>query len=335
MMEIERENQFKADEEDVNDLFYRVFEYRNSAKFRKLLNFCVHFRRLSPFNAMLLAVQRPGCEFALTANRWSRNYGRVPKSDARPLIIIRPFGPVEYLFDVADTEPLDPNHDRVPEGLSGAYKYRQQVDPDTFKQLKMNLPLWGIKFDDMLTGGGYNGKLQMAESVDGKVTFYSKPKSKVKLPAGWRAAYTIKTKSGMDDTAKFGTILHELGHLFCHHLPSGYSRRWPDKLNRLDLPKNQEEFEAETIAWLVAHRIGLEIPSSYEYLAGYLNDGPNGKQIPMFDFYTVFQAASEVEKLLRPCNFKDGWLWEYTPALQDEYRRLNPPVKTKQGEFEF
>ena len=46
MMEIERENQFKADEEDVNDLFYRVFEYRNSAKFRKLLNFCAHFEKL-------------------------------------------------------------------------------------------------------------------------------------------------------------------------------------------------------------------------------------------------------------------------------------------------
>ena len=103
-MEVETENRFKTDEEDVNDLFYRVLEYRNSAKFRKLLNFCVHFRRLSPFNAMLLAVQRPGCEFALTANRWSRDYGRVPKTDARPLIIIRPFGPVEYLFDVANTK---------------------------------------------------------------------------------------------------------------------------------------------------------------------------------------------------------------------------------------
>ena len=76
-------------------------------------------------------------------------------------------------------------------------------------------------------------------------------------------------------------------------------------------------------------------PSSYEYLAGYLNDGPNGKQIPLFDFYTVFQAASEVEKLLRPCNFKDGWLWEYTPVLQDEYRRLNPPRKATQEEFDF
>ena len=115
------------DEEDVNDLLYRVMEYRNSAKFRKLLNFCVHFRRLSPFNAMLLAVQRPGCEFALTAHRWQRDYGRVPKTDVRPLIIIRPFGPVEYLFDVADTVAVDPNYDRVPEEVSGAFKFRQVV----------------------------------------------------------------------------------------------------------------------------------------------------------------------------------------------------------------
>jgi hypothetical protein len=101
------------------------------------------------------------------------------------------------------------------------------------------------------------------------------------------------------------------------------------------LPKNQEEFEAETVAWLVGHRVGLEIPSSYEYLSGYLDDGPNGKGIPKFDFYAVFQAASEVEKLLRPCSFKDGWLWEYTPELQKEYRRLNPSNKLVQGEIEL
>ena len=324
-----------TDEEDVNDLLYRVLEYRNSAKFRKLLNFCVHFRRLSPFNAMLLAVQRPGCEFALTAHRWERDYGRVPKTDARPLIIIRPFGPVEYLFDVADTVAVDPTHDRVPEELSGAFKYRQLVDPELFQQLKCNLPLWGVKYEDMVTGGRYDGKLQVATEKDGKVAFYKKQGMRVNLPVTWRAAYTIKTKNGMDETAKFGTILHELGHLFCHHLPSGYAHKWSEKLDRLALPKNQEEFEAETIAWLVGHRVGLEIPSSYEYLSGYLDDGPNGKEIPKFDFYTVFQAASEVEKLLRPCGFKDGWLWEYSPALQKEYHRLNPPVRAVQAQFEF
>lgn len=64
-------------------------------------------------------------------------------------------------------------------------------------------------------------------------------------------------------------------------------------------------------------------------------------------FYRVFEYRNSAKfrkllnfcvhfaKLLRPCNFKDGWLWEYTPALQAEYRRLNPPVKTKQGEFNF
>ena len=323
------------DEEDVNDLLYRVMEYRNSAKFRKLLNFCVHFRRLSPFNAMLLAVQRPGCEFALTAHRWQRDYGRVPKTDARPLIIIRPFGPVEYLFDVVDTVAIDPNCGRVPEEVSGAFKFRQVVDPGLFHRLKSNLPLWGIKYEDMQTGGRYDGKLQVAGKTDGNVTFFKKKNGRNRIPANWRAAYTIKTKSGMDDTAKFGTILHELGHLFCHHLQSGYVRKWPAKLDRLTLPKNQEEFEAETVAWLVGYRVGLEIPSSYEYLSGYLDDGPNGKEIPKFDFYAVFQAASEVEKLLRPCSFKDGWLWEYTPELQKEYRRLNPSNKLVQGELEL
>lgn len=82
-------------------------------------------------------------------------------------------------------------------------------------------------------------------------------------------------------------------------------------------------------------RMGLEIPSSYGYLAGYLDDGPNGEVIPEMDFYAVFQAAGEVEKLLNPCGFKNGWLWEYTPELQKEYRRFNPPKKATQEEFDF
>lgn len=335
MSELERDTRMSVDEEDVNDLFYRVFEYRNSAKFRKLLDFCVHFRRLSPFNAMLLAVQRPGCLFALTANRWSRDYGRVPKSDARPLIIIRRFGPVEYLFDVADTMPKDPRVDRVPEELSGAFRYRQTVDADVFQQLIWNLPLWGVKYETMQAGSCYEGNLRVASSVDGDVEFHKDAKSRNRIPSSWRAAYTIKTREGMDDTTQFGTILHELGHLFCRHLSCGYERKWPERASREDLPENQEEFEAETVAWLVGHRIGLEIPSSYKYLSLYLNDGPNGKEIPKINFYVVFQAANEAEKLLRSCGFKDGWFWEYSPKLQQEYRRLNPPSKPTQGQFEF
>lgn len=231
MWEFKQENHFDAEKEDLNDLFYRVMEYRKSEKFKTLLDFCAHFRRLSPFNAMLLAVQRPGCRFALTANSWRRDYFRIPKTDARPLIIIRPFGPVEYLFDVADTIPIDPNYDLVPRELSGVDECRREVDPKTYLRLKMNLSLWGIKYEEILTGGGYYGKLQIAELSDGKVRFYPKPKSRIVLPDGWRAAYTIKTKSGMSDTEKFFTILHELGHLFCRHLPSGYDRKWSEKLN--------------------------------------------------------------------------------------------------------
>ncbi len=322
-----------VEEDDVNDLFYRVFEYRKSAKFRKLLDFCVHFRRLSPFNAVLLALQRPGCEFALTARRWNRQYNRVPKTDARPLVIMKPFGPVEFLFDVADTVALNPLRDRVPAELSAAYQYRKVVDPALLRKLLDNLPLWGVKYETMQTGGGYDGKLQVASEKDGDVVFAVNQDNRVNLPHSWRAAYTIKTRQGVDDTFRFGAVLHELGHLFCRHLPCCYEKKWPEKLDRTSLPENQEEFEAETVAWLVGRRAGLDIPSSYGYLAGYLDEGPNGSEIPKFDFYTVFQAASEVEKLLHRCVFKDGWLWKYSPSLQKEYGRLNPPRKLVQGQL--
>ena len=83
-----------------------------------------------------------------------------------------------------------------------------------------------------------------------------------------------------------------------------------------------QRLEAQTVSWLVGHRIGLDIPSTYGYLAEYLG---KEKELPDVDLSVVLQATNEVEKLLHPCTIKDGWLWKYSPSLQEAFKRLNPP----------
>ena len=53
---------------------------------------------------MLLHIQKPGLTHAATARDWCDRFGRVPVTGARPLLVLRMKGPVDFVFDVQDTE---------------------------------------------------------------------------------------------------------------------------------------------------------------------------------------------------------------------------------------
>ena len=81
--------------------------YASSTAIKELLEFTVRLRAFAPFNAMLLHIQKPGLTHAATAADWWQRFGRVPKEGARPLIVLRVMGPVDFVFDVLDTEGRD------------------------------------------------------------------------------------------------------------------------------------------------------------------------------------------------------------------------------------
>lgn len=81
--------------------------YNTNKAVRDLFDFTVRLRAFAPFNAMLLHIQKPGLSHAATALDWRERFGRVPKKDARPLLILRAMGPVDFVFDVLDTEGPD------------------------------------------------------------------------------------------------------------------------------------------------------------------------------------------------------------------------------------
>lgn len=90
----------------LDELFNGARQYRNSASFQTLMAFVSRFRFYSPYNGMLLHLQMAGATFVAPAHRWREEYGRAVKPTARPLVILRPMGPVMFVFDVADTDPL-------------------------------------------------------------------------------------------------------------------------------------------------------------------------------------------------------------------------------------
>ncbi|WP_009963814.1 hypothetical protein [Verrucomicrobium spinosum] len=100
-----------VDEDVARSLLDQLLEdsklYKTSTDYFKLLEFTKRLRNFAHFNAMLLHVQKPGLRYAASAYDWKERFGRRPKENARPLLILWPFGPVALVYDVQDTEGRD------------------------------------------------------------------------------------------------------------------------------------------------------------------------------------------------------------------------------------
>ena len=88
----------------IDRLFRDVKRYRKCSEFKKKLEFYASFPYLGVYNAALVEQQRPGARFVLTSKKWLEKYNRKIKPNARPVIILMPFYPVEFLFDITDTK---------------------------------------------------------------------------------------------------------------------------------------------------------------------------------------------------------------------------------------
>ncbi len=105
-----------------------------------------------------------------------------------------------------------------------------------------------------------------------------------------RARYELTISSDLDPGAKYNTLAHELGHLYCGHVGTPDPDWWPD---RRFVSWEAAEFEAQSVAYLVCGRLGIDTPSA-RYLHGYLEDG---QQVPDISLDLVLTAAAQVERM--------------------------------------
>ena len=185
--------------------------------------------------------------------------------------ILAPNGPLRCLFDVTDTQ-LRPgsSFEPFPAELAQPFEgdFSQPVPLGMLDALINCLAALGICYGTMRTGENYAGKIEEGGEGDPDVS----------IPVGvdqfilWRPAYSIRVSDNASTTAKFCAILHELGHLFCRHLPDAYAGKWKMR----QILHETEEFEAESVAWLVARRQGVDNPSE-RYLSEYVR---KYKEIP-------------------------------------------------------
>ena len=305
-----------GDKKGIDDLFASVSSYARSDRFMELLRFTAHFKSYAPYNGMLIHIQCPSARYVLPARHW-RRYHRIVEQDKRPIVILQPFAPVAYVFDVKDTIVEQGKQDLFPPELAKPY----DGDPDKtvteslYARLIKRLKFWGIYFGTMVAGENYSGKIQTAVDRVPDLEFSEKSE----CPAKWRPLYLISANTNSTQTVQFCAILHELGHLFCRHIPSAYDKEWDVR----SLSHEGEEFEAETVSWLVARRLGIDNPS-YRYLAGYfMKHGSIPKDVSIDE---ILKATKLVEQVLYEMNPKECWLYKksaHFKSVCDDLRAQN------------
>lgn len=273
----------------LDDLFNSARRYNSSKTFRELVDFVARFRFYSPFNAMLIHIQMSGAKYAAPAHRWMRDYERQIKPGARPLVILQPKGPVMFVFDVADTEPL-PGAPPLPAKIERLFEVRRGNVGGELKTTIENAKRDGVSVTESKAGSQRAGSIQIASGGNHlcfQVRFKPNPEH-LNVPR-W---YALLLNAHLSTEARYATLVHELAHLYCGHLGTPNDKWWPD---RRGLAHTAEEFEAESVCYLVWERLGIENPSD-EYLAGYLG---RNEQIPPISLDCVMKAAGLIERMGR------------------------------------
>ncbi len=263
---------------ELDKLFQDVRSYRSCKNYMELFNFIKRFRNIAPYNAMLIHIQKPGSKYVASAKDWYVRFGRTPKPGARPLIILWTFGPVSFVYELEDTEGRD-----FPQNLEKPFKPEGKISDLEFDNFVRNLYFNGFKLYYENYGTEYAGAVRV---INRHATYTDKRN----ILHNFKMPFAITLNRNHDKVTQLATIYHELGHVYCGHI-------WRQELDylpkRYGLPIEVEEFEAESVCWLLCERDGIKNPSA-EYLSNYLN---SYNEIPDISIDTVLKATAKIEQL--------------------------------------
>jgi hypothetical protein len=260
----------------LDDMFIRSMAYRKSKPYKEMLKFIAKFPLYSPYNRFILYIQNPNITFVAMPEQWEREFGRKVKPNARPMVILVPFGPVGFVYDLADTEG-----DPIPEHLANPFSVQ-----GTFQAKIWHNTLHNSIRDRIAVINQTQSALKAGEIAP----FDSSKHRELVKPLGYPVEYVVALNQEHDLAMRYATLAHELGHLYSGHLGGSEYGEWKE---RVHLSHEQIEIEAESISFLVCSRLGLET-KSHEYLAQFAS---KYDALPPFSLETVLKVAGRIEEM--------------------------------------
>jgi hypothetical protein len=262
----------------LDELFGRSRRFRNSKKFAQAVEFVAKFRDYSPFNNMLVYLQNPMATYFATARHWQKAFGRSVKEDARGMVLLAPRTPVLLVYDIADTEgpPL-------PDKLGAFTKTSGRFNPAVLDRTIKNAERDRIRVErkpmGQLRGGFATTRVQNAT---------------------WKMRIVLREE--LDAASAYPVLCHELAHIYLGHVGADRDGWWP---HRTKLTEAVTEIEAESVAYVVCRRAGLETRSA-EYLSSYVEDNSDIDAISLDLVSRVAGRLEEMGRRLLPPREKAG-----------------------------
>lgn len=261
------EKQKAKDESTLDELFARTLQLRSTDKFKDVIKFVAALREYSPFNNMLVKLQRPDARYYATVSHWKKKFGREVKPEAIPIVILRPMGPVMLVYDVDDTTGK-----KLPPEIEDPFSVSGEFDTEFYYQTCLSCQKIGIEVREANLAKSHAGTaIRESQATDIKLI--------------------VQLNQNHDVKVQYATLCHELAHLFLGHLGGDpYGNEWN---SRPDLTLTQRELEAEAVSYMLCVRAGL-ISNSAEYLSGYLQDPEDLKKISI---ETIIKTVTYIETL--------------------------------------
>lgn len=271
--ELDKDKKSINDKYTIDELFKRSMSYKSSKDFTKFFNFIASFNHYSRYNTMLVYIQNPNVTFFGGSTFW-KNRNRVINTEAKPLLILCPNGPMMCVYDIYETSGKKSVEDYLNDGL-GTTGVKGFISQKVYDNLLKSVANWGIKvmFKPLsFFRGGY-----ITTILSGKLE--------------------IVLKENTSKEENFAVLIHELAHLLLGH--TGHKTinhlyfKKTIKLSDHKLSTSAKELEAETVSFLICSKVGLKSNAS-EYLAGYIKDQ---KDLDDFNYELVIKTADKLENL--------------------------------------
>lgn len=244
----------------LDQLWHDTRTYRQSSAYLDTLRFVSAMREFAPYNAYLLRIQRPLIRFAATREDWEVKFERRVRTEDRsvhPLVVMHPFGPVKFVYDLADTDGPD-----LPREVLEPFSAEGDMDARWFHTLIENMYRRGLAYQEAGFSSGHAGHVMLLPEP------VVAPPNRLDDRPFPLARYLVEVNAHHDLKVRFFTLLHELAHVVCGHLGDSPDAGWP---SRMGLPTAVEEIEAESVAFVVGSRLGLHSPSE-QYLSNYIHE---------------------------------------------------------------
>jgi len=278
---------------EIERLLEKTRTYEKSkeyADFFDVLVFIKQSRYLAPYNAFLVMQQRSDATLVLSEKRWEE-YKRKLREGVQPIVIMKNFGPVEFVYDIKDLEGID-------EFPIPGYEPNLPTEELCRRLFPVEGYVDGLKYlyEEMVRSSRNRGLVLVDKPLEvalaGQVGLKPKPlrtSPKDLKTSGRLSNYVMYLNQNHPVEIRFASLVHELAHIFCGHLNEF------DNPNFIVKETHEEEFEAEAVSYLFCYRYGFR-PRSEQYLAGYLLKGID-PSLKSFD--VILSALKKIEDLIK------------------------------------